>query len=658
MADGVTAHRRLDPILRSSRTHTSVGGAGVTEGHSAVPVNGVQGLHSLQATTDADVDVVVKPRPVSSLHSAVLTPIQASRGGSVRDSAGAMDQEPGSLAVEAMSEEDHARSLQAAFASSPIRRMQPHSVHSPATPTTVEVLIHADRRVTPGSPIHTNTQHDPFTRTRPSSIRRPAVDGLGTAESVDHGSTPTRATEQDSVYNGDTMGHITIFIGTWNMNNLTTVHAAFTPFLRPTGGAAAAAVAGSGAPTEGEGSSTRPPLVARADATTTVTTPNGTATLATAPAAATETPPSPSPPNAARPAPVLPLAPSPVTADMYVLGTQECSLDRRAWQAKIVETLGAEYELLDLQELQPIKMCIFVRSSIRRHIDNIETAAIPTKLGGALMTKGAVGMSMKIAGAPFLFINSHLPAHQGGVADRNLAYRTICQGLPLPHKDHLEQAFQLISTPSRRARKVSVVDRFPYVFWMGDLNYRIDADRASIDSCLASGDYPALWAADQLKNEMAQGSDGVFHGFQEGELAFKPTYKFDRGTNTYDTSEKRRLPAWTDRVLYREREPNTIECLEYTSCPELLESDHKPVRALFAVDIPQSAWCPRDIDDEAAATIRDMLKTARLSRLPASVQVSTPPRFSRPHVNLKRQGTTPRSKREPKKPKSAVCVIV
>ncbi|KAJ1547371.1 Inositol polyphosphate 5-phosphatase K, partial [Cladochytrium tenue] len=32
----------------------------------------------------------------------------------------------------------------------------------------------------------------------------------------------------------------------------------------------------------------------------------------------------------------------------------------------------------------------------------------------------------------------------------------------------------------------------------------------------------------------------VFGGFEEGDLAFDPTYKFDNGTTIYDTSEKAR----------------------------------------------------------------------------------------------------------------------
>jgi len=45
----------------------------------------------------------------------------------------------------------------------------------------------------------------------------------------------------------------------------------------------------------------------------------------------------------------------------------------------------------------------------------------------------------------------------------------------------------------------------------------------------------------------------AFAGYEEGPLLFRPTYRYDLGTDTYDTSEKLRIPAWTGaswRVLY------------------------------------------------------------------------------------------------------------
>jgi len=37
----------------------------------------------------------------------------------------------------------------------------------------------------------------------------------------------------------------------------------------------------------------------------------------------------------------------------------------------------------------------------------------------------------------------------------------------------------------------------------------------------------------------------AFAGYEEGPLLFRPTYRYDLGTDTYDTSEKMRIPAWT-----------------------------------------------------------------------------------------------------------------
>ena len=52
------------------------------------------------------------------------------------------------------------------------------------------------------------------------------------------------------------------------------------------------------------------------------------------------------------------------------------------------------------------------------------------------------------------------------------------------------------------------------------------------------------------------------------------------GTPVYDTSPKRRVPAWTDRVLFS---PDGIAPYEYDHAPEASRSDHRPVFAKFTV---------------------------------------------------------------------------
>ena len=57
---------------------------------------------------------------------------------------------------------------------------------------------------------------------------------------------------------------------------------------------------------------------------------------------------------------------------------------------------------------------------------------------------------------------------------------------------------------------------------------------------------------DQCRREMAAGR--VFRYVREAPITFRPTYKFDKHVADpygYDTSEKHRVPAWTDRIFFR-----------------------------------------------------------------------------------------------------------
>nr|CAI5836773.1 unnamed protein product [Callosobruchus analis] len=85
-------------------------------------------------------------------------------------------------------------------------------------------------------------------------------------------------------------------------------------------------------------------------------------------------------------------------------------------------------------------------------------------------------------------------------------------------------------------------------------------------------------------------SGNVFKNFIEGEITFPPTYKYDLFSDDYDTSEKCRAPAWTDRVLWRRRSPLGAHDekdqgqLLYYGRAELKQSDHRPVIALVDVE--------------------------------------------------------------------------
>ena len=69
---------------------------------------------------------------------------------------------------------------------------------------------------------------------------------------------------------------------------------------------------------------------------------------------------------------------------------------------------------------------------------------------------------------------------------------------------------------------------------------------------IANKEWDALMSCDQLNQEKKK-PNKIFEGFSEGVLNFAPTYKYDQFSDDYDTSEKNRIPAWTDRILWKRR---------------------------------------------------------------------------------------------------------
>jgi endonuclease/exonuclease/phosphatase family metal-dependent hydrolase len=121
----------------------------------------------------------------------------------------------------------------------------------------------------------------------------------------------------------------------------------------------------------------------------------------------------------------------------------------------------------------------------------------------------------------------------------------------------------------------NLVEKSDVVVWLGDLNYRVELPRCAVQDLLKHK-MQELWANDQLSIALQKGQ--VFHGFQEGPLLFPPTYKYDVGTDNYDTSSKERVPSWTDRILYK---VNTVtaELRGYDAIGSMKTSDHRPVKA-------------------------------------------------------------------------------
>lgn len=72
------------------------------------------------------------------------------------------------------------------------------------------------------------------------------------------------------------------------------------------------------------------------------------------------------------------------------------------------------------------------------------------------------------------------------------------------------------------------------IYWLGDLNYRLtEIDAVLAKQHIEARNYAPLIAVDQLGQQRRLGR--VLQGFQEAEITFKPTYKYDPGTDNWDS---------------------------------------------------------------------------------------------------------------------------
>nr|XP_061818830.1 synaptojanin-1-like isoform X5 [Nerophis lumbriciformis] len=267
--------------------------------------------------------------------------------------------------------------------------------------------------------------------------------------------------------------------------------------------------------------------------------------------------------------------------------------NQKLWAAELQKNISRDhkYVLLASEQLVGVCLFVFVRPQHAPFIRDVAVDTVKTGMGGATGNKGGVAIRLLFHTTSMCFVCSHFAAGQSQVKERNDDYNEITRRLSFP-----------------MGRLLYSHD---YVFWCGDFNYRINLPNEEVKELIKQKNWDALTAGDQLFDQKNAGL--VFRGFMEGKLDFAPTYKYDLFSEDYDTSEKCRTPAWTDRILWMRRKWNfdkTAEemnvvgavstsaeseadpehhwspgTLKYYGRAELKTSDHRPVVAVMDVDI-------------------------------------------------------------------------
>ncbi|KAF9622575.1 hypothetical protein IFM89_032474, partial [Coptis chinensis] len=206
----------------------------------------------------------------------------------------------------------------------------------------------------------------------------------------------------------------------------------------------------------------------------------------------------------------------------------------------------SRYSMVASKQMVGIFLTVWVRSDLTDAARNIKVSCVGRGLMGYLGNKGSISISMSLHQTSFCFVCSHLTSGQ-------------------KEGDELRRNSDVLEI----LRKT----RFPRVHGRGDVK--------SPETILEHDLGLIYW---QLRIEQKRGR--VFGGWSEGRIYFPPTYKYSNNSDRYagddmHSKEKRRTPAWCDRILWYGR---GLHQLSYVR-GESRFSDHRPVYSIFSAEV-------------------------------------------------------------------------
>lgn len=297
--------------------------------------------------------------------------------------------------------------------------------------------------------------------------------------------------------------------------------------------------------------------------------------------------------------------------DLLVLGFQELDLSTEAllyatstaredaWVEAILAGLGERgilYEKLASKQLVGMLIVAIAKKSRLSCFSDIRFSTAGAGIMGIMGNKGATAIRMsytplaqEISPSPTVltFVNAHLAAFDEMVERRNFDFHDLSRRLVFDQTDELDSN-SYANTASETSRRPVGLFESDVLFWMGDLNYRIDLADGDVRELLTSfpgpGNVPLLLKYDQLKMAIASGK--AFAEFSEHAITHMPSYRY--ASNTSEDSlgyDRKRKPAWTDRILHMSAPSVPVTQRSYCSHPQITLSDHRPVSADFDLDV-------------------------------------------------------------------------
>ncbi|XP_043258389.1 inositol polyphosphate 5-phosphatase K-like [Colletes gigas] len=266
--------------------------------------------------------------------------------------------------------------------------------------------------------------------------------------------------------------------------------------------------------------------------------------------------------------------------DFYFIGLQEVKAQPQnmvlemffedPWTKSFREILKKyDYVKIRSQRLQGLVLNGFCLRKHIQHLRLIEAQYTRTGFKGMWGNKGAVSIRLNIYGVSMCIVNTHLTPHDHLLTDRITDYNTI------------------LTNHSFTCADTSKILYHDYVFWIGDLNFRLNGENLTatdIDVLVKKNELKCLLEKDQLKMVMQNGD--AFAELDESAITFPPTYKYEFASQEFDL---KRRPSWTDRILYKVNadvyDDVKLSAIQrnYKSHSNYIQSDHKPVTGEFDI---------------------------------------------------------------------------
>ncbi|XWS43920.1 hypothetical protein CRYUN_Cryun16bG0146000 [Craigia yunnanensis] len=211
------------------------------------------------------------------------------------------------------------------------------------------------------------------------------------------------------------------------------------------------------------------------------------------------------------------------------------------------------FERMGSRQLAGLLVSLWVRKNLRMHVGDIDAAAVPCGFGRTIGNKGGVGLRIRVFDRLICFVNCHLAAHLEAVNRRNADFDHIYRNMVFTRSSNLLNNAAAGASAAVQTLRVTNITAFPQT---------------------------AGANTEETKLDLAEADMVVFFG------------DFNYRLFGYDSGEKKRIPAWCDRVIYRDNRSGpvsecSLECpivssiLLYEACMDVTESDHKPVRCKF-----------------------------------------------------------------------------